>query len=265
MRAKKSYGQHFLKDENIVRKIWSELENHREGLPVLEVGPGQGVITRHLLASGEEFKAIEADPELFEYLLSHYPEMENHLILGDFLRLNLVDTFEGRPFVLFGNYPYNISSQILIRMVKYREQIPCMVGMFQKELAERVVAPSGSRTYGKISVMVQAYYEGKVLFTLGPGAFSPPPKVDSAIIMLKRKEIGSLGCDEKLFRQVVSLSFSQRRKMLRNTLKSLVDNNDFLQQDVFTKRPEQLSVADFIELTKLIINQQTHESRKQDQ
>ena len=260
MQAKKSYGQHFLQDENIVRKILAALEACRGEWPVLEVGPGQGVLTRHLLADGVDFRAVEADRDMWEYLMEHYPSLEGRLLLEDFLRLDLKTVFSGAPFVLFGNYPYNISSQILIRMVQFREVIPCMVGMFQKEVADRVVAPAGSRTYGRISVMVQAYYDGKIALTIGPGAFKPQPKVDSAVIVMKRRVSGTLGCDESRFRQVVSLAFSQRRKMMRNTLKSLVNDNDFLQQDVFTRRPEQLTVAEFIQLTNLITNQIQYES-----
>jgi len=264
-RAKKSYGQHFLKDDTIARRIVEKGLFHAQGLPILEVGPGKGVLTRYLLESGIDFRAVEADREMFDYLTENYSGLEDRVILADFLRLDLDKIFPGRAFMLFGNFPYNISSQILIRMIRFRSQIPVMVGMFQREVAERVVAPSGSKVYGRISVMVQAYYSGKILFGLKPGSFVPPPKVDSSVILLERKADTEITCDESLFRQVVSLGFSQRRKMLRNSLKGLVNDNDFLQQDVFTRRPEQLSVQEFIELTKTITKYKENESGKQDQ
>jgi len=229
-------------------------------LPLLEVGPGKGVLTKYLFSEKCKFKAIDADQDMFEYLHEAYPGIDDHLILGDFLKVNMDEIFPDEEFVLFGNFPYNISSQILIRMVQNRKRIPYMVGMFQKEVAERVIAPSGSRVYGRISVMIQSYYTGKVLFDVPPGKFDPPPKVNSAVIMLERKKEQTLQCDEKFFRQVVSLGFSQRRKMLRNTLKSLVNDNEFLQQDVFTKRPEHLSVEEFIDLTNMITKHNNNES-----
>lgn len=260
MKAKKSYGQHFLNDEGIARKIVEAVQQFGSDLPLLEIGPGKGVLTKYLFLSQQDFRAIEADVDMFDYLHDNFPGIEEHLVQGDFLKIPLEKMFADSEFVLFGNFPYNISSQILIRMLKYRDRIPAMVGMFQKEVAERVVAPPGSKTYGKISVMVQAYYEGKVLFRVKPGSFSPPPKVDSAVIELKRKQKLTLDCDGKLFKQVVGLSFGQRRKMLRNTLKSLIIDNEILKQDVFTKRPEQLSVEDFIALTNLITKNKKNES-----
>jgi 16S rRNA (adenine1518-N6/adenine1519-N6)-dimethyltransferase len=259
-RAKKSYGQHFLSDEGMAQRIVEFATEYKKKLPLLEVGPGKGVLTKYLLDTQHEFKAVEADWEMTHFLQQEYEGMAEHLIQADFLKLSFNQLFPGREFILFGNFPYNISSQILIKMVQNRERIPYMVGMFQKEVAERVIAPAGSKTYGRISVMIQAYYQGKVLLKLGPGSFSPPPKVDSAVICLERKEALEIDCDEKLFKQVVSLGFSQRRKMLRNTLKSLVNDNDFLKQDVFTKRPEQLPVEEFIELTKLISKYKENES-----
>jgi 16S rRNA (adenine1518-N6/adenine1519-N6)-dimethyltransferase len=262
MRAKKSYGQHFLKDEGAALKIINAVEDLSDDRPVVEVGPGKGVLTKYLYQGGKNFKAIEADLDMFDYLHDHYPGIEQHLVFGDFLKIDLGKIYKGEEFVLFGNFPYNISSQILIKMIKYRDRIPSMVGMFQKEVAERIVAAHGSKTYGRISVMIQAYYTGKILFELGPGAFIPPPKVNSTVIILERKPFGTLDCDEKVFKQVVSLAFSQRRKMLRNTLKSLVNSNELLKEDVFTKRPEHLSVEDFIALTNLITKHNSHEPRK---
>jgi 16S rRNA (adenine1518-N6/adenine1519-N6)-dimethyltransferase len=260
MKAKKSYGQHFLNDEGIARKIVEAVRQKAGDLPLLEVGPGKGVLTKYLYLSKQAFKAIESDVDMFDYLHDHYPGIEDHLVHGDFLKVPLEKVFTDSQFVLFGNFPYNISSQILIRMLKYRDRIPVMVGMFQREMAERVVAPHGSKTYGRISVMVQAHYEGKVIFGVKPGSFNPPPKVDSAVIVLQRKPKIEMDCDEKMFKQIVSLAFGQRRKMLRNTLKSVIIDNELLQQDVFTRRPEQLSVEDFIALTNLITKHQNHES-----
>lgn len=260
MKAKKSYGQHFLNDEGIARKIVSHVEEQAGELPMMEVGPGKGVLTKYLYLGQQDFKAVEADMDMINYLHQHYPGIEDHLVLSDFLKLRLETVYPEGEFVLFGNFPYNISSQILFKMVKYRDRIPAMVGMFQKEVAERVVAPHGNKTYGRISVMIQAYYSGKILFNVGPRSFSPPPKVDSSVILLERKVKEGLGCDEKKFKQVVSLAFSQRRKMLRNTLKSLIIDNEILEKDVFTKRPEQLSVEDFIALTNNITKQNSHES-----
>lgn len=252
LRAKKSYGQHFLNNETIAQKIVEKVRSFDPELPLVEVGPGKGVLTKYLFLSKMNFKSIEADLDMMEYLADHYPGIENHLVFADFLKIDLSEVYEKGEFVLFGNFPYNISSQILLKMVKHRERIPYMVGMFQKEVADRVIAGPGSKTYGRISVMIQAYYEGFHVLNVGPGSFTPPPKVDSAVIALKRKEKHLMNCDEKLFKQVVSLGFSQRRKMLRNTMKSLTNNNDLLKQDVFTKRPEQLSVEEFVELTNLI-------------
>lgn len=259
-RAKKSYGQHFLSDEAMAQRIVDLVRGYEGLLPMLEVGPGKGVLTKYLLDHDQEFKAVEADWDMIAYLEEQYPEIGKHLIPADFLKLRLDDLFSSGEFILFGNFPYNISSQILFKMVQNRERIPFMVGMFQKEVAERVIAAPGSKVYGRISVMIQAYYSGKVVLQLGPKSFSPPPKVDSAVIILERKKELDIDCDEKLFKQVVSLGFSQRRKMLRNTLKSLLTDNDFFKQDVFTKRPEQLSVEEFIELTKIITKHKQNES-----
>jgi len=261
LRAKKSYGQHFLKDESIAEEIIQYVESFDPSLPLVEVGPGRGVLTKYLWLRKRNFKSVEADLDMFEILNDQYPGIEDHLIYGNFLKIDLAKIYPKQEFVLFGNFPYNISSQILIRMVEHRQRIPYMVGMFQKEVAMRVVAQPGSKIYGRISVMIQAYYRGNVLFDVGPDSFIPPPKVNSAVIQLIRKEEQELSCDIKLFRQVVNQSFSQRRKMMRNTLKSIVNDNDFLKQDVFTKRPEQLSVEEFIDLTNSISKYKQNESR----
>jgi len=260
MRAKKSYGQHFLKDEGIAQLIVDNVFAYNENLSLLEVGPGKGVLTKYLFKAKKSFKAVEADLDMFEFLHLNYPGIDDHLVYGDFLKVNLLDIYPDEEFILFGNFPYNISSQILIKMIKFRDRIPYMVGMFQKEVADRLVAGPGSKTYGRISVMVQAYFKGKLLFDVGPNSFDPPPKVNSAVISFERKTEQELGCDEKLFKQVVSLGFSQRRKMLRNTLKSMVNSNEILQEDVFTKRPEQLSVDEFVALTNKIKNHIDNES-----
>jgi 16S rRNA (adenine1518-N6/adenine1519-N6)-dimethyltransferase len=252
LKAKKSFGQHFLNQPEIARKIADSLRLEGGLHQVLEVGPGTGRLTNFLLEKDFDLKVVEADKDMVAYLEQHYPPLREHIIFKNFLRLKLEEVFSGQQFALIGNFPYNISSQILFKMVDYRELIPEMVGMFQKEVAERVVAPPGSKTYGVISVLIQAYYEGKYLFGVDKKCFSPPPKVQSAVIRLERKEQEGLGCDEKLFKSIVKASFGQRRKMLRNSLKPFVKNNEILNADVFKERPEQISLDGFIELTHLI-------------
>ena len=233
-------------------------ENIVEGLSfsgyknVLEVGPGKGVLTEYLLKKDIHLKVVEADRDMVDHLLYRFPNFAEHIVQADFLKINLRDIFDGESFALIGNYPYNISSQILFKMIEYRDLIPEMVGMFQKEVAQRVIAPPGNKTYGVISVLIQAYYDGDYLFDVKPGNFNPPPKVMSGVIKLTRKERTSLGCDEKLFRAVVKSAFNQRRKMLRNTLKQFLPNVDLQKEDFLTKRPEKLSVDDFIEITNWI-------------
>ncbi len=251
MKAKKSYGQHFLNNPIIT-------ENIAEGLSlsgydnVVEVGPGKGVLTAFLLKKDVNLKVVEADRDMVNHLLYRFPNFADHIIQADFLKVNLADIFNGQSFALIGNYPYNISSQILFKMVENRTLIPEMVGMFQKEVAQRVIAPPGSKVYGVISVLIQAYYDGTYLFDVKPGNFDPPPKVMSGVIRLIRKKQSSLGCDEKLFRAVVKSAFNQRRKMLRNTLKQFLPNVDLQGIDFFRKRPEKLSVDDFVEITNWI-------------
>ncbi len=253
MKAKKSYGQHFLNSDPIAERIAGSLRLTDAYRKVLEVGPGRGMLTQYLLDRDEfELFAVEADRDMVLYLHKHFPQLKDHLLQGDFLQLPLEQVFPGEPFGLIGNFPYNISSQILFRMVAYRRQVPEMVGMFQKEVAERVVAGPGSKTYGVISVLVQAYYEGEYLFGVDKSKFTPPPKVQSAVIRLTRKAETELSCDEDLFRKVVKQAFSQRRKMLRNTMKTLVPDAPMLEEDFFNQRPERLSVQDFIELTRRI-------------
>lgn len=254
MKAKKSFGQHFLNREEIAERIANSLTvNNELGHPVLEVGPGKGMLTKYLLKQYPLLKVVEADVDMVNILHKYYPQLENRVISGDFLKVDLAAVFEGQSFSLIGNFPYNISSQIVFRMIKYRDIVPEMVGMFQKEMADRIIAKPGGKDYGIISVLAQAYYEGKTLFDVDKSCFTPPPKVQSAVIHLIRKENQDLGCDEGLFRQVVKTSFNQRRKMLRNTLKPLFPEGSTELEDVFfQKRPEQLSLADFVAVTKMI-------------
>ena len=258
MRAKKSYGQHFLNSEPIAERIADSLLLTDQYSQVLEIGPGQGMLTKYLLEKDYHLKVVEADKDMVAYLQQHYPPLSKDIISANFLSLNLKDYFKG-SFAVIGNYPYNISSQILIKMIEYREQIPEMVGMFQKEVAERVVAGPGSKTYGVIGILVQVFFEPTYLFTVKRTNFSPPPKVQSAIIRLVRRETPLI--EDELwptFKQVVKITFGQRRKMLRNTLKSFLEADD-LQNPRFQARPEQLSVAEFVELAKKIYNKRLND------
>ena len=253
MKAKKSYGQHFLNSESIAERIAMSLQLGGKAYDkVLEVGPGRGMLTKYLLQRPEQLIVVEADRDMVLYLNKHYPELKGHIVEGDFLRADLPALQQKAEFGLIGNFPYNISSQILFKMVENRAYIPEMVGMFQKEVAERVVAGPGSKTYGVISVLVQAYYEGEYLFSLDRGKFTPPPKVKSAVIRLTRKANQDLGCNERTFRIVVKQAFSQRRKMLRNTMKSLLKGSPLLREPLFSERPEQLGLPEFVQLTKWV-------------
>ena len=252
MKAKKSFGQHFLINEDITHEIAYSLTLKNAYEKVVEVGPGKGVLTKYLLEREFGLFAVEADRDMVQYLNKHYPQLRDSIIPADFLKVDLNLFLKGEPFALIGNFPYNISSQILFKMLDYRDQIPEMVGMFQKEVAERVVAKPGSKTYGVISILIQAYYEGEVIIHVGPENFSPPPKVQSAVIRMVRKENKDIGCDEKLFKQIVKQAFSQRRKMLRNTMKAFLKDDPILNEEFFKQRPEQLSLEDFIQLTKWV-------------
>ena len=247
VRAKKHLGQHFLKDLGIARDIAHSLSLNNYS-KVLEVGPGMGVLTQFLILLDTETFVIEIDQESVSYLKKHYPELDNHLIEGDFLKLPLQEIFK-EPIAIIGNFHYNISSQILFKAIDYKDLIPEIVGMFQKEVAERVVSPPGSKKYGIISVLLQCYYDVEYLFTVDETVFDPPPKVKSAVIRLRRNDRDKLDCDEKKFVQVVKTAFGQRRKTLRNALKSLnlVDENTASQY--LSLRAEQLSVEDFMNLT----------------
>ena len=247
VRAKKHLGQHFLKDLGIARDIAHSLSLNNYS-KVLEVGPGMGVLTQFLILLDTETFVIEIDKESVSYLKKHYPELDNHLIEGDFLKLPLQEIFK-EPIAIIGNFPYNISSQILFKAIDHKDLIPEIVGMFQKEVAERVVSRPGSKKYGVISVLLQCYYDVEYLFTVDKTVFDPPPKVKSAVIRLRRNDRDKLDCDEKKFIQVVKTAFSQRRKTLRNALKSfnLVDENSASQY--LSLRAEQLSVENFMNLT----------------
>ena len=253
MRAKKSYGQHFLTNEHYARQIAEALQLTDEYRYALEVGPGQGMLTKHLLERSDDFhlKVSEADRDMVTYLGTHYPALADDILEGDFLRLRLEETFGGEPFGLVGNFPYNISSQILIKLLDNHALIPEMVGMFQKEVADRVISGHGSKVYGVIGVLVQARYEPSLLFNVSRGNFAPPPKVESAVIRLVRRA-EPLVTDENwgTFKHVVKSAFGTRRKMLRNSLKSIFPPEEMAEEELFRRRPEQVSLEDFAELTR---------------
>ena len=252
VKPKKSLGQHFLKDEAIAERIASTLDGFAE-LPVLEVGPGTGVLTRWLLNKSKDLTVVELDKESIVYLNDHFPELKGRIIEKDFLKLDLKQLYVDKPFCVIGNYPYNISSQIFFKVLDYKNAIPCCSGMIQKEVAERLTASPGSKTYGILSVLLQVWYDVEYLFTVSEQAFIPPPKVKSAVVRLTRNKRQEMDCDEKLFKTVVKTSFNQRRKMLRNSLKSLLSENvELPENEMFNKRPEQLSIAQFEKMTNLL-------------
>lgn len=250
VRAKKHLGQHFLKDESIAKRIADSLLGEAS---VLEIGPGMGVLTKYLKDNSavKTLKLVEIDTESVSYLNENYPELKQNIISGDFLKMNL-NTIFPTPYAIMGNFPYNISNQILFKVFDNRNKINQVVGMFQKEVAERVVAPSGSKTYGILSVLLSAYYTGEYLFTVDEDVFSPPPKVKSAVIRLVRNSITQLDCDEALFVRLVKTAFNQRRKMLRSSLKPLNLSLENIEEPLLTKRAEQLTLEQFIHITKTI-------------
>ncbi len=251
VKPKKSLGQHFLTDLSIAEAIADTLADYK-GMPVLEVGPGMGVLTRFLLDKGHDLTVVELDPESVEYLQEHFPELRDRIVAKDFLKLDLARLYEG-PFCIIGNYPYNISSQIFFKVLDYKDRIPCCSGMIQKEVAERMAAPPGSKTYGILSVLLQAWYDIEYLFTVPEHVFNPPPKVKSAVIRMTRNQVEQLGCNERLFKQIVKTAFNQRRKTMRNSLRSLVGKEcEVLSDPIFDERPERLSVERFIALTNLL-------------
>ncbi len=258
VKAKKSLGQHFLKDEDTARRIAETIsgpelpEGHPDWgtMPVLEVGPGMGVLSKYLLATGRAVKAVELDSESVGFLAGVYPDL--HVTEADFLKLDLGTLFPGE-FALIGNYPYNISSQIFFKVLDNRERIPVVAGMLQKEVAERICTGPGSKVYGILSVLLQAWYDCEYLFSVEPSVFAPPPKVRSGVLRLTRNSRTSLGCDPALFRRVVKTAFGQRRKTLRNSLAQLIPpGSPALLSELMPLRPERLSVDQFIELTNLI-------------
>ncbi len=252
VKPKKFLGQHFLNDRKVAQDIADTVDACPE-IPILEVGPGMGVLTRFLLPKGREVKVVELDYESVAYLREAFPQLEDHIIEDDFLKMNLQRLFGGRPFVLTGNYPYNISSQIFFKMLEYKDLIPCCTGMIQKEVAERIASGPGNKAYGILSVLIQAWYKVEYLFTVHEHVFNPPPKVKSAVIRMTRNETQALGCDEKLFKQIVKTTFNQRRKTLRNSIKPILGKDCLLTEDpLFNKRPEQLSVQEFIDLTNRV-------------
>lgn len=253
VRPKKALGQHFLTDQRVAERIAATI-NCMGDMPVLEIGPGTGALTQHLLRPGRELTAIEIDTESVECLHERFPDLR--LVEGDFLQMDLGALMGGRPFCLIGNYPYNISSQIFFKALDYKDMIPCIAGMLQREVAERITASEGGKERGILSVLLQAWYEAEYLFTVSEHVFNPPPKVKSGVIRLRRNARQSLPCDERLFRVVVKTAFGMRRKTLRNSTRSLLPPGVAIDSPLMALRPEQLSVEQFFELTNLIANSQ---------
>ena len=253
VKPKKQLGQHFLTDMGIARRI-AETLPLQGPYHVLEIGPGTGVLTQFLLQNKQlDLKVIEIDQESVAYLNQNFAALAGRIIADDFLRYDIEGIFGGEPFALIGNYPYNISSQIFFKVLEYRDRIPICSGMIQKEVAERIASKPNQKSYGILSVLLQAFYDIEYLFTVHEHVFDPPPKVKSAVIRMKRNGVKELGCDESLFVKVVKTGFNQRRKMLRNSLQGILGkDNPVFEEKVFTKRPEQLSVKDFIDLTNLV-------------
>ena len=258
VKPKKNLGQHFLTDLGIARRIADTVDACPD-IPVLEIGPGMGVLTQYLVEKPREVKAVEIDSESVAYLYEKFPKLRENILGQDFLLMDLTQVFEGKQFVLTGNYPYDISSQIFFKMIDYKDLIPCCTGMIQREVAQRMAASPGSKTYGILSVLIQAWYDVEYLFTVDENVFNPPPKVKSAVIRMTRNEVTDIGCDEKLFKRVVKTVFNQRRKMLRVSLRQIFNMGKpaegFYEQDIMTKRPEQLSITQFVELTNKVEEQ----------
>ncbi len=252
VKAKKHLGQHFLKDLHIAEKIADTLQG-KSYTKVLEIGPGMGVLTRFLLEKDFETFVVEIDSESVQYLQKHFPALENHILEADFLKLDLTRYFASDSLAIIGNFPYNISSQIIFKTLENKERIPEFAGMFQKEVAQRIAASPGHKTYGILSVLTQAFYKVDYLFTVSPQVFVPPPKVESAVIRMTRKEDYRLPVPEDLFRKVVKTAFNQRRKTLRNSLKTFHLSDKLREDSIFARRPEQLGVEAFITLTQLIL------------
>ncbi|MBL4704269.1 MAG: 16S rRNA (adenine(1518)-N(6)/adenine(1519)-N(6))-dimethyltransferase RsmA [Flavobacteriales bacterium] len=249
VRAKKHLGQHFLKDESVSIRLEEAISLHMGYKKVLEIGPGTGALTKFLLEAGRyDVQAVEVDYDSIAFLKEEYPDLQVYEL--DFLKADLVELMGTEPFAVVGDFPYNISSQILFKVIDFKDQVPEVVGMFQKEVGERIAEKPGTKKYGVISVLLQAYYDIEYLFTVHEQAFDPPPRVKSGVIRLRRNNVSKLDCDEKLFKRVVKQAFNQRRKTMRNSLRSMM-NPEQLKSDVFNLRPEQLSVDEFVKLTLL--------------
>ena len=254
VKPKKNLGQHFLTDLNVAKRI-ADTVDACPNIPILEIGPGMGVLTQYLVEKHRDVKAVEIDKESVAYLNEAFPILHDNIVGADFLQMNLEDIFSGKQFVLTGNYPYDISSQIFFKMLDNRNLIPCCTGMIQREVALRIAAQPGNKTYGILSVLIQAWYDVEYLFTVDEDVFNPPPKVKSAVIRMTRNNVSKLNCDEILFKRLVKTVFNQRRKMLRVSLRQMIPNKahkNFYEQDVMTKRPEQLTIAQFVELTNMV-------------
>ena len=252
VKAKKHLGQHFLTDLSIARNIVESLSQTSNYKKVVEVGPGMGVLTQYLIENKNyETFPIDVDKESIGYLVEKYPQLKGNIIYGDFLKMDLNDIAGKEAFAVIGNFPYNISTQILFKVLDHKDQVPEVVGMFQKEVAERFAAAPGSKIYGITSVLLQAFYDVEYLFTVGPDVFDPPPKVQSAVIRFVRNTKMTLDCDEKRFKGIVKMAFNQRRKMMRKSLKGLLSDSN-KDNEILTKRPEQLSVQEFVDLTNMI-------------
>lgn len=252
VKPKKALGQHFLTDLGIARRIADTLDAFA-GLPVVEVGPGMGVLTQFLLEKGHDLTVVEIDTESVEYLRRHMPALEGRILAEDFLRLDLGALFPGRKFCVIGNYPYNISSQIFFHILEWKDQVVCCSGMLQREVAERLAARPGTKARGILSVLLQAWYDVEYLFTVDENVFNPPPKVKSGVVRLTRNSITDLGCDSALFRKVVKATFGQRRKTIRNSIRGVLPPGvPVPESPLMALRPEQLSVEQFVELTNLV-------------
>lgn len=251
VKAKKHLGQHFLKDKNICQKIANQYQKSRGCKKVLEIGPGMGALTEFLLKNDLDVWAMDVDTESIDYLKKNFPALEGKLLEADFLKADLNALLGDEPFSVVGNFPYNISSQILFKCIDFRNQIPEIMGMFQREVAQRVAEPPGSKQYGILSVLLQTYYDIDYCFTVDEHVFNPPPKVKSGVIRCVRNDRDKLPCDEKLFKQLVKMSFNQRRKTIRNSIKPLIKGKG-LDHEFLALRPEVLSVDQFIELTQLV-------------
>ena len=253
VRAKKHLGQHFLKDENIALDIVKSLKHTHLYKKVLEVGPGMGVLTKYLITEPAfETYIIDIDWDSIAYLKKNFPVLEKKIIEGDFLKLDFNNLYNNEPFAVIGNFPYNISTEILFKVLDHKNQVPEVVGMFQKEVAARIASKPRNKTYGITSVLLQAFYDIEYLFTVNENVFNPPPRVKSAVIRLTRNNVQQLNCNEKLFKQIVKAGFNQRRKTLRNSIKAFKLKPEFIEHKYLTQRAEELSVADFVALTNMV-------------